>query len=629
MQFYVCFGRRALAASELPIAFAKPTIAMALFRAALSLVGASAYRDSFVSSLVTDTATCDWGREGGLTPSTIRDDNSGWCLYHNVDPKVSPPHMGYCINVNTHQLWFFNFQNPASGFLSNMAPATLHYSLSSLLDLGVHYSLDELDYMRPVYEAKKPALDHALEAALAAKRPVDEQVKALKESLEATPSSATEEELKAAKKSLRPLEDEVNKAKDEIAKFEWPPKMSAMNRHVRVLDKQFGQVQVASVEHLFELAKAYLTGDTATFDATLEHMSSADPKASKKRARKLPVPFFALKRFWFPKAESFIAPAVLEKMGNVEYKPKFEKLCSCGIQTIEEVDYYDGRGTWGIAAERNWLGMLAPDFLEGRLASHQTYLTQERKLSKILTLILKATHENSCTVPASLDWARDLVGGLNPSAVGPDVPFKEATRHWKPSEVEREGPMAKLDEKQAKVGAYWDGSHEKLAAVRNSHSSPALRQSAAEVMQACHPLTTELRRWEKLAQVTEKGEINKDVQASMASSRQLCQAKVRPKPVWAGGLVNFPKYMLINNCHLKQMDLQRYADQCEQESQGLSPKRASDVSEASPLGEGSVRFQEPSWGAPMLRNKDAGLAWAGSAMPSGRACRTSASLRMG
>lgn len=37
--------------------------------------------------------------------------------------QVSPPHMGYCINVNTHQLWFFNFQNPASGFLSNMAPA--------------------------------------------------------------------------------------------------------------------------------------------------------------------------------------------------------------------------------------------------------------------------------------------------------------------------------------------------------------------------------------------------------------------------------------------------------------------------------------------------------------------------
>ena len=50
---------------------------------------------------------------------------------------------------------------------------------------------------------------------------------------------------------------------------------------------------------------------------------------------------------------------------------------SCGIQTIEEVDYYDGRGTWGIAAERNWLGMLAPDFLDGRLASHQTYLTQD------------------------------------------------------------------------------------------------------------------------------------------------------------------------------------------------------------------------------------------------------------
>eukprot|EP00913_Durusdinium_trenchii_P002647 g2450.t1 len=84
-------------------------------------------------------------------------------------------------------------------------------------------------------------------------------------------------------------------------------------------------------------------------------------------------------------------------------------------------------------------------------------------------------------------------------------------------------------------------------------------------MQACHPLTTELRRWEKLAKVTERGEINEDVQSSMAASRKLCQAGVRPKPVFAGGLVNFPKYMLINNCHLKQMDLQRYADQCAEE----------------------------------------------------------------
>lgn len=49
------------------------------------------------------------------------------------------------------------------------------------------------------------------------------------------------------------------------------------------------------------------------------------------------------------------------------------------------------------------------------------------------------------------------------------MPFKEGTRHWKPSEVEpqacwskcrsvfvAQGPMSKVDMKQAKAGAYWD-----------------------------------------------------------------------------------------------------------------------------------------------------------------------------
>ncbi|CAE7353112.1 unnamed protein product [Symbiodinium natans] len=212
---------------------------------------------------------------------------------------------------------------------------------------------------------------------------------------------------------------------------------------------------------------------------------------------------------------------------------------------------------------------------------------------------------------------------------GPDVPFQGATAPWKPSDQEPQGPMAQLESKQAKVGAYWDGAHQKLASIRHSHSSPALRQSAAEVMQACHPLTTELNRWKKLADVTEKGEVNKELQESLAQTRTMCQAGVRPKPVWTGGLVNFPKYMLFNNCHLKQMDLQRFADQhaAPEESEGDRGSNA-DI-DASPLGEGSVRFQEPSWGAPLLKNKDSGVPFAGSAMPSGRACRTSNALRMG
>ena len=58
----------------------------------------------------------------------------------------------------------------------------------------------------------------------------------------------------------------MNKAKDEIAKFEWPPMMSAMNRHVRVLDKQFGPVQVASVELLGRIPQI---PDSGLGDSTL------------------------------------------------------------------------------------------------------------------------------------------------------------------------------------------------------------------------------------------------------------------------------------------------------------------------------------------------------------------------
>jgi len=220
---------------------------------------------------------------------------------------------------------------------------------------------------------------------------------------------------------------------------------------------------------------------------------------------------------------------------------------------------------------------------------------------------------------------------------GPEVPFKEATRQWKPSEVEKQGPMAKVDFQQAKMGAYWDGSHVKLACMRHgTQSSPALQQSAAQARQACHPLTTELRRWERLAKVTERGEINEDIQASMAQSRKMCQASVKPKPVFAGGLVNFPKYMLINNCHLKQMDLRRFAARCAEEVEQSMKEPPDGPGSMSYLGEASpsstMRLeQQASWGAPKLKNQDqdAEPLCAGNCMPSGRASRTSAWLRMG
>lgn len=216
---------------------------------------------------------------------------------------------------------------------------------------------------------------------------------------------------------------------------------------------------------------------------------------------------------------------------------------------------------------------------------------------------------------------------------GPDVPFKGATSPWKPSTHVQDGPHAQSESRHQSVGAYWEGAHAQLGSMRKSDSSPTLSNAAQESLLACHPLSTELRRWESLAKVTERGEVNKDLEKSMSLARQ---PRELPKPPpKTGGLVNFPKYMLIHNCHLKHSDLQRF--QREQADQARLIEDATlrgdslqdDSLDTSTLGDGPVRYQEASWGAPLLKNRDSGMPWAGAALPSGRGSRHSSTLRMG
>jgi len=217
---------------------------------------------------------------------------------------------------------------------------------------------------------------------------------------------------------------------------------------------------------------------------------------------------------------------------------------------------------------------------------------------------------------------------------GPDVPFRGATSSWKPSGHEPQGPHALMEAKQAPLGAFWEGSHGHVAeALRKSQSSPTLKGAAQNAMELSHPLSVEIKRWEKMAAFSEKGEMNEEVQKTMMASMKRPEPTQKPKRT--GGLVNFPKYMLIHNCHLKHSDLQRYQrEQAElerraQEAAARGETLADDSTDTATLGEGAVRYQEASWGAPLLRHKDSGMSWAGAALPMGRGSRHSSFLRMG
>eukprot|EP00931_Biecheleriopsis_adriatica_P041657 TRINITY_DN23794_c0_g1_i1.p1 TRINITY_DN23794_c0_g1~~TRINITY_DN23794_c0_g1_i1.p1 ORF type:complete len:270 (-),score=55.57 TRINITY_DN23794_c0_g1_i1:86-895(-) len=203
---------------------------------------------------------------------------------------------------------------------------------------------------------------------------------------------------------------------------------------------------------------------------------------------------------------------------------------------------------------------------------------------------------------------------------GPGMPFLKAPSPWPPSSLDEDGPHSKFEKKQASSGAIWEGSHLPLAVcLRKSNSTPALKEAGDDASLQCHPLNMELKRWERLAKDTERGEVNKDVQESMQQTRTSNVQVPRTAKKTKNGLVNFPKYMLWNNCYFKSVEQARFAK--EQEDAACDENRT----EASypDAGEGPVPYGEPSWGAPLLRHAVPGTAWAGSGMPTGRGCRHS------
>jgi len=250
---------------------------------------------------------------------------------------------------------------------------------------------------------------------------------------------------------------------------------------------------------------------------------------------------------------------------------------------------------------------------------------------------------------------------------GPPPPFKAANKPWTPAELDPDGVAAQRDMDQAPVGACRDGGHcFHGETLRKSRSTPALTRTMANnpleegqsygdrAREAANPISIELNRWKRMAEVTER---------DLASMPELhsTQKSFKPppkKPVPSSGLVNFPKYMLFENSHLKSQDFMRFVA-AEEQTRKENEARHAALQEAMAMGEDSgeatptplsptstcrsfksrdTRFSEAnsnygaaSWGQPRLRGpkEDIKQIWAGSGMASGKSMRSSNPFRGG
>lgn len=267
-----------------------------------------------------------------------------------------------------------------------------------------------------------------------------------------------------------------------------------------------------------------------------------------------------------------------------------------------------------------------------------------------LNVVLDADKERLAAEQRALDSAtlqRHFVGGAAPGASGykfanhkytwgdtrsPDTPFKDAHPSWRPPSADPDGPAAQRARVQAGTGSYDEGSHRPLAesmrSLRQTRSCNSLQGAGSSVLQSpsrdpamAHPLMIELQRWTNLGQSTQLQEIQ-----DMRSPEPVVEA---PKPKQAPrkrGLVNFPKYMLYSDCHLKRTDFARFkaaeARRSEAEAEG----------EGDPLEGVSAptsQREEIPWGTHHYGGtvpKD-GIPWAGSKMPVGLGQRTSNPFR--
>lgn len=237
---------------------------------------------------------------------------------------------------------------------------------------------------------------------------------------------------------------------------------------------------------------------------------------------------------------------------------------------------------------------------------------------------------------------------------GPPAPFEAANKPWAPPEHEPNGMAAMRDMEQAPIGSITQGAHSfKHETIRRNRSTPAIvrtmelhpmneedpRSPGEKAKEAANPISIELNRWKRLAAVTKR---------DLASMPDLLPPKKErpppPKPRVTGALVNFPKYMLFEDSHMKNTEFLRFTEK-EAKARQEHEARATALEEAMARGEiqaspastsretsnqsDLVPFATVSMGAPRLRGPLGAKQWAGSALPSGKSIRSSNPFRMG
>lgn len=208
--------------------------------------------------------------------------------------------------------------------------------------------------------------------------------------------------------------------------------------------------------------------------------------------------------------------------------------------------------------------------------------------------------------------------------LGAQVPFADYHSTWRPPSAESQGPAAQRVNVVADYGGLWEGAHSMK--IPRSRSSPSLAATdkafADKLSEQRHPIYEELTRYHKMATQQEM-EMAKSSGAATKygtiskSYKDFPHVEIPSGP--SGALVNFPKYLLFNDCHLKQTDIKRYvAEEAAAREVALRRSSSSSVGALSDLADSSG----PSGKSASLRARAAG-----SPMPGGKGVKTSNPFR--
>mmetsp|Transcript_3052 Transcript_3052/g.7816 ORF Transcript_3052/g.7816 Transcript_3052/m.7816 type:complete len:256 (+) Transcript_3052:110-877(+) len=193
-----------------------------------------------------------------------------------------------------------------------------------------------------------------------------------------------------------------------------------------------------------------------------------------------------------------------------------------------------------------------------------------------------------------------------------DRPFEGLPSSWRPPSPNGSSPAGRRERSHGKSGVCWEGAH----GLKKSSSTPAVQRLAQDdAVQAAHPLSVELRRWERLASTQER-EL-KDVPPPEGTPWKVAPAPSKEPMFPKGGLVNFPRYMLINDCTLKRSECQRFLAQQKKLAEEQAARQVAGT-QADSTTSTELGRTDPS------RQKRMG-----HLLPSGRGSRTSNPFRFG